>query len=145
MFRIISTKKLQEMSERSDIWKEAVEKKMAAEDRASAAERELEAIRAKAKPTLYCSFCGKSQHDVKKLIAGPSTFICDECVNLCIEIVNETTRAEADLQLVYEAIEAHWGERCSDANPECNTCRAWAYIDKLSGRSAAQKEARAAK
>lgn len=89
MFRIISTKKLQEMSECSDIWKDAVEKKMAAEDRASAAERELEAIRAKAKPTLYCSFCSKSQHDVKKLIAGPSSFICDECVELCMQIIIE--------------------------------------------------------
>jgi hypothetical protein len=39
------------------------------------------------KPTLYCSFCGKSQHDVKKLIAGPKVHICDECVNACIEIL----------------------------------------------------------
>lgn len=37
--------------------------------------------------TLYCSFCGKSQHDVKKLIAGPTVFICDECVALCATIV----------------------------------------------------------
>jgi hypothetical protein len=36
---------------------------------------------------LYCSFCGKSQHDVQKLIAGPSVFICDECVDLCTDIV----------------------------------------------------------
>ena len=35
---------------------------------------------------LYCSFCGKSQHEVKKLIAGPSVFICDECVELCMDI-----------------------------------------------------------
>jgi len=38
---------------------------------------------------LYCSFCGKSQHEVKKLIAGPSVFICDECVDLCIDIIDE--------------------------------------------------------
>jgi ATP-dependent Clp protease ATP-binding subunit ClpX len=38
---------------------------------------------------LYCSFCGKSQHDVKKLIAGPSVFICDECVDLCNDIIRE--------------------------------------------------------
>ena len=38
---------------------------------------------------LYCSFCGKSQHEVKKLIAGPSVFICDECVDLCIDIIRE--------------------------------------------------------
>ena len=39
--------------------------------------------------TLYCSFCGKSQHEVKKLIAGPSVFICDECIDLCNEIIEE--------------------------------------------------------
>ncbi len=39
--------------------------------------------------TLYCSFCGKSQHEVKKLIAGPSVFICDECIDLCNDIVRE--------------------------------------------------------
>ena len=39
--------------------------------------------------TLYCSFCGKSQHEVKKLIAGPSVFICDECIDLCNEIVRD--------------------------------------------------------
>ena len=38
---------------------------------------------------LYCSFCGKSQHEVKKLIAGPSVFICDECVELCNDIIRE--------------------------------------------------------
>jgi len=42
---------------------------------------------------LYCSFCGKSQHEVKKLIAGPTVFICDECVELCVEIIREETKA----------------------------------------------------
>ena len=42
--------------------------------------------------TLYCSFCGKSQHEVKKLIAGPTVFICDECVELCVEIIREETK-----------------------------------------------------
>ena len=41
---------------------------------------------------LYCSFCGKSQHDVRKLIAGPSVFVCDECVELCNEIIREETQ-----------------------------------------------------
>tara|TARA_B100002052_G_scaffold70330_1_gene63702 strand:+ start:2337 stop:3587 length:1251 start_codon:yes stop_codon:yes gene_type:complete len=41
------------------------------------------------KTTLYCSFCGKSQHEVKKLIAGPTVFICDECVELCMDIIKE--------------------------------------------------------
>ena len=43
----------------------------------------------KNKTTLYCSFCGKSQHEVKKLIAGPTVFICDECVELCMDIIKE--------------------------------------------------------
>jgi len=54
--------------------------------------------------TLYCSFCGKSQHEVKKLIAGPSVFICDECIDLCNEIIrdelpggDETREARGDL------------------------------------------------
>jgi ATP-dependent Clp protease ATP-binding subunit ClpX len=42
-----------------------------------------------AKNTLYCSFCGKSQHEVRKLIAGPTVFICDECVELCTDIIRE--------------------------------------------------------
>ena len=56
------------------------------------------------KNTLYCSFCGKSQHEVRKLIAGPTVFICDECVELCNEIIEErlaesgeTESAEFDL------------------------------------------------
>ncbi|WP_313076378.1 ATP-dependent Clp protease ATP-binding subunit ClpX [Melaminivora sp.] len=44
--------------------------------------------------TLYCSFCGKSQHEVKKLIAGPSVFICDECIDLCNEIIRDEVPAE---------------------------------------------------
>jgi len=44
------------------------------------------------KNTLYCSFCGKSQHEVKKLIAGPTVFICDECVELCNDIIREETK-----------------------------------------------------
>ena len=44
--------------------------------------------------TSYCSFCGKSQHEVKKLIAGPTVFICDECVDLCVDIIKEENRNE---------------------------------------------------
>lgn len=44
------------------------------------------------KNTLYCSFCGKSQHEVRKLIAGPTVFICDECVELCMDIIREEQR-----------------------------------------------------
>jgi len=46
--------------------------------------------------TLYCSFCGKSQHDVKKLIAGPTVFICDECIELCNEIIQEEVSGETE-------------------------------------------------
>ena len=42
--------------------------------------------------TSYCSFCGKSQHETKKLIAGPTVFICHECVDLCVEIIKEENR-----------------------------------------------------
>ena len=45
---------------------------------------------------LYCSFCGKSQHEVKKLIAGPSVFICDECIELCNDIIRDEVAAESE-------------------------------------------------
>jgi ATP-dependent Clp protease ATP-binding subunit ClpX len=44
------------------------------------------------KDTLFCSFCGKSQHEVRKLIAGPMVFICDECVGLCKDIIQEENK-----------------------------------------------------
>ena len=47
---------------------------------------------------LYCSFCGKSQHEVKKLIAGPSVFICDECVDLCNDIIEEEVIEDVEFQ-----------------------------------------------
>ena len=51
-----------------------------------------EQIRQSSKNTLYCSFCGKSQHEVRKLIAGPTVFICDECVELCMDIIREENK-----------------------------------------------------
>ena len=42
----------------------------------------------------HCSFCGKSQHEVRKLIAGPSVYVCDECVSLCNDIINEEVRED---------------------------------------------------
>ena len=47
---------------------------------------------------LNCSFCGKSQHEVKKLIAGPSVFVCDECVELCNDIIRSETSANTASQ-----------------------------------------------
>jgi hypothetical protein len=54
---------------------------------------------AKAKRTLYCSFCAKSQHEVAKLIAGPAVFICDECVKLCDDIIAGTFDASKQNQI----------------------------------------------
>jgi len=53
---------------------------------------------ASSEKNLYCSFCGKSQHEVKKLIAGPSVFICDECIDLCNEIIRDELPAGDDAQ-----------------------------------------------
>ena len=53
---------------------------------------------ADSKDTLYCSFCGKSQHEVRKLIAGPSVFVCDECVELCNDIIREEIKEIAPKQ-----------------------------------------------
>ena len=56
------------------------------------------AIKAEGEKLLYCSFCGKSQHEVKKLIAGPSVFICDECVDLCNDIIKEEVQSLSDIK-----------------------------------------------
>jgi ATP-dependent Clp protease ATP-binding subunit ClpX len=53
------------------------------------------AEKAAADKLLYCSFCGKSQHEVRKLIAGPSVFICDECIDLCNDIIKEEANADS--------------------------------------------------
>src|SRR5438105_15865595 len=69
-----------------------------ATERVSYAERRTEIGMSKvgtsdSKNTLYCSFCGKSQHEVRKLIAGPTVFICDECVELCMDIIREENKS----------------------------------------------------
>ena len=53
---------------------------------------------ASSEKTLYCSFCGKSQHEVKKLIAGPSVFVCDECIELCNEIIRDELPASTEIE-----------------------------------------------
>jgi ClpX C4-type zinc finger/Glyoxalase superfamily protein len=50
-------------------------------------------------PVLYCSFCGKSQHDVRKLVAGPHVYICDECIDICTDIVDDPDDDEEMLRL----------------------------------------------
>src|SRR6185437_475475 len=59
---------------------------------------------------LYCSFCGKSQHEVRKLIAGPSVFVCDECVELCNDIIREELedRAERAKKVLSVAVYNHY-------------------------------------
>ncbi len=61
---------------------------------------DLEACRKRSggEKLLYCSFCGKSQHEVRKLIAGPSVFICDECIELCNDIIREETARRQERQ-----------------------------------------------
>lgn len=63
---------------------------------------------------LYCSFCGKSQHDVKKLIAGPSVYICDECVDLCQDIIS----AEATLMFDQVSETAESSESRQQVSPQ---------------------------
>lgn len=55
---------------------------------------------------LYCSFCGKSQHEVRKLIAGPSVYICDECVDLCNDIIREEIKEVAAAPRAQRAADA---------------------------------------
>jgi len=56
--------------------------------------------KASSEKLLYCSFCGKSQHEVRKLIAGPSVFICDECIDLCNDIIREEMQGDEATKLV---------------------------------------------
>lgn len=62
------------------------------------------AAKADGEKLLYCSFCGKSQHEVKKLIAGPSVFICDECVDLCNDIIKEEVQNLNDIKPADKAL-----------------------------------------
>ena len=62
------------------------------------------------KNILYCSFCGKSQHEVRKLIAGPTVFICDECVELCMDIIKEENKFSSLFTII-----KYW-------------CKQWVYI-----------------
>jgi ATP-dependent Clp protease ATP-binding subunit ClpX len=61
----------------------------------AATETTSQADPAKPKHMMYCSFCGKSQHEVKKLIAGPAVFICDVCTGLCRKIIEAESEADA--------------------------------------------------
>ena len=60
--------------------------------------------KASSEKLLYCSFCGKSQHEVRKLIAGPSVFICDECIDLCNDIIREEMQGDEATKLVKSSL-----------------------------------------
>ncbi|NBB07877.1 hypothetical protein [Pseudomonas monteilii] len=81
----------------------------------------------------------KLAREIERLKADAVASADENCANRlranAAERELEAIKAKADLQLIDEAIEAHFGERCPDADPECMTCRAWAYLDKISGRS----------
>ena len=55
---------------------------------------------------LFCSFCGKNQSEVRKLIAGPAVYICDECIQLCSEIIEEETQKDTDRDYFMSGTEA---------------------------------------
>lgn len=75
--------------QRKQMQAELIDQCSRAEERARQLEAELEAI--KRKPTAFCSFCGKSQHQVRKIVAGPTVFICDGCIDDCRHIVEGGT------------------------------------------------------
>jgi ATP-dependent protease Clp ATPase subunit len=54
--------------------------------------------------TIYCNFCGKSQHEVRRIIAGPTVYICDECVTLCADICDDRRAEEVAKKLVARAL-----------------------------------------
>ena len=65
---------------------------------------------------LRCSFCNKSQREVKKLIAGPAVFICDECVQVCLDIINEDERLSAEWTAA-DGITFHSYKQTKRSNP----------------------------
>ena len=88
------------------------------------------------KNTLYCSFCGKSQHEVRKLIAGPTVFICDECVELCMDIIREEhktalvkSRDGVPRRVIYAVCLTTMGL----ARPTPSVCSRWPSITTTSG------------
>lgn len=74
--------------------------------------------------TLYCSFCGKSQHEVRKLIAGPTVFICDECVELCNDIIREED-VEKIAKRAAAIVEQSLAEKAASAAPEVPKPKRW--------------------
>jgi hypothetical protein len=67
------------------------------------------------KDVLSCSFCGKAQDDVQKLIAGPTVFICDECVDVCVKIIAEDTRLQRSARRQTSATCTFCGKIATDA------------------------------
>ncbi|GBQ19409.1 hypothetical protein AA12717_0238 [Gluconacetobacter sacchari DSM 12717] len=67
---------------------------------------------------LYCSFCGKPQNEVKKIIAGPKAFICDECVAVCIDVITTARIEEAGKKIAAPFVKMIWWVRAKRSKPE---------------------------
>lgn len=81
------------------------------------------------KETMYCSFCGKSQHEVSKLIAGPTSFICNECVVLCNEIIGPSAPVSTiSLQDTRERIEQFNKDYGISCEPDLRQMASMAYV-----------------
>jgi hypothetical protein len=83
------------------------------------------------RPTLRCSFCSKSQHDVKKLIAGPNVQICDECVDICVDVLTQEKNERARELRVDGRIETSGRNRSEPGTLLlCGLCRTPATLDQ---------------
>jgi ATP-dependent protease Clp ATPase subunit len=92
---------------------------------------------------LYCSFCGKSQHEVRKLIAGPSVFICNECTDLCHDIAHESDSKPPKRRPVLATFEAYYlrmllDDAAKSARAASKTLQE--YQDKLTEAARAPEE-----
>ena len=91
--------------------------------------------KASSEKLLYCSFCGKSQHEVRKLIAGPSVFICDECIDLCNDIIREEMQGDEATKLAKSNLPVP-REICSVGMPDDRIFKAPPSEDRANFRSA---------
>jgi ClpX C4-type zinc finger len=120
--------------------------------------KRTERQQAAGEPTLRCSFCNKSDRDVRKLIAGPAVFICDECVQVCVDIIAESARVEPGVTLAEAPVRPRppgpariWCALCrmplaldeallvADRGLVCGPCVSAVEATALAARDASQK------